>query len=92
MLENFQVNNYSFSNYKAINDSLCLIDYKNAKYQYKEIAIDPSKGYKYQGNFFGLLRELNINPKDYIFILHLNGYSSPYEFDGSKTTIKLNEF
>lgn len=89
MLENFQVNDYSFDNIETLNDNLQYIDYINNNYEFKEVIVEPILAYKYQGNLFGLFHELNISPNLFLFTLYINGYNNPIEYDGNKLTFKI---
>jgi len=89
MLENFQVNNYKINTYQELNDTINLIDYKDRKYGYNTITVNPDLAYKHQGSFFTLLNELGVSSKDYVYVLHLNGFVSPVEYDGILTTLKV---
>jgi hypothetical protein len=40
--------------------------------------------YRYQGNLFGLFREMNIDQSLYLYTMYINGLTSPVEFDGTK--------
>lgn len=88
MLEALMTNDFSFDTIQEINDNLQYLDYINHHYKYEEITIDPNIAYKYQGNFYGLLNELMINPKLYLFTLYLNKLTSPVEFNGNMLIIK----
>jgi len=89
MLESFQVNDYSFDNVIQLNDNLQYLDYIKANYEFKEINIDPSVAYKYQGNLFGLFRQLNISPNLFLYTMYINGYHNPVDFMGDKYTFQL---
>lgn len=91
MLENFQVNDYKFKDYLTMNDNLLYLDYINNNYDFTEINISPDIAYRYQGNFFGLLRELSaVETSLYLYTLYLNDLVNPTDFDGkNKLTIKI---
>jgi len=89
VLESFQVNDYKITNYQELNDKLNLIDFKDRKYRYNTITVDPALAYRHQGSFFTLLNELGVSPNDYVYVLHLNGLVSPLEYDGTMTTLKV---
>lgn len=65
------------------------IDYNMQRGRYKVLALDPSSSYKYQGDFFGLLHSLRVDPKHFIDILRVNNMNSPYDFQGTEVTIKI---
>jgi len=89
MLESFQVNDYSFENIIELNDNLQYLDYINADYEFKEITVEPDIAYKYQGNLFGLFRELDIHPNLFTYTMYINGYTNPVEFAGDKYVFKV---
>lgn len=89
MLENMLVNDYGFSNYGRINDNLLYLDYIDNHYEFKLIAVDPGLCYKYQGNFVGLMKRLDIEPKLYLYTMYLNKINNPLSFDGNATTLKI---
>lgn len=89
MLEDLQVNDYQFDSLTQMNDNLQYLDYINHNYQFQDTTVDPHLSYKYQGNLFGLFREMGIQPHLFVYTMYLNNYSDPREFDGIKTTFKL---
>lgn len=91
MLETLMVNDYQFESLTEINDNLQYLDYINANYEFNNVNVLPDIAYKFQGNFFGLLRHLgNIPPSLFTFTMYINGMTNPYEYDGEKMlTIKV---
>jgi len=83
------VNDYSFESYSEMNDYLQFIDYVNKNYEYDEKTITPDSGYKYQGNLFGLFRDMRITPNLFVFTMYLNGFTNPTEYDGVKLNFKI---
>lgn len=83
------VNNYLFTSEVKLNDSLLYIDYVNNEYGYPRTSIDPSIGYKYQGNFIGLLNAIGVDPKLYLFTMYVNGYTNPAEYPGDHLDLIL---
>lgn len=51
--------------------------------------IDKQQGVVYEGDFFGLLRNLGIPDFAHYATLRLNGYSSPMQFKRTTTTIMV---
>ena len=51
--------------------------------------ITPNAAYMYQGNFYGLLRALNISPDYHAFIAYVNNVRSPHDFDGKTYAIRI---
>jgi len=89
MLENFQVNDYSFESIQNLNDNLQYIDYIKANYIYKQVTVEPAVSYRFQGNLFGLLRNLNVSPSLFLYTMYLNNYSSPFDFAGDRHTFTI---
>ena len=89
MLETLQVNDFSFDSSTEINDNLQYIDFIKANYEFKEIAVDPSVAYRFQGNLFGLFRFLNIAPNLFMYSMYINGFTNPVEFRGDKYSFKI---
>lgn len=89
MLEQLQVNNYKFSDYRKLNDNLLYLDYIDITYNFNEVSVAPDVAQRYQGNLFGLFKEMRIDTDLYVFTMYINGYRSPVDFDGNKYTFKL---
>jgi hypothetical protein len=91
MLENLQVNSYDFENYTELNDNLLYLDYIKHNYKFEEITIQPILRHRYQGNFFGLLREINnVSPSLYLYTLYINNLTSPTDYnENSSLVIKI---
>ena len=88
MLEEMMKPLYSLDNYNELIDNILYLDYMKKNYSFKEVNINVGLGYKYQGNFYGLLNELStINSNLYLYTLYVNGYTSPDQYDGTKLTI-----
>ena len=51
--------------------------------------IDKQQGVVYEGDFFGLLRNLGIPDFAHYVIMRLNGFTSPMEFKRTTTTIMV---
>ena len=90
MLEEFITNDYSFEDVTELNDNLQYLDHINLNYEFKLVSVSPGIAYRYQGNFFGLLKELRtITPDLYVYTMYLNGLSNPTDYTGEKLTIKV---
>lgn len=89
MLETYQTNDFSFDSIQQLNDNLQYIDYIDHNYEYKTVNVDPDVAFRYQGNLFGLFKELNIQPHLYVYTMYLNKYNNPVEYDGTKITFVL---
>ena len=90
MLENEQVPLYGLDTYTELLDNILYLDYIRNNAAFKEVNINVGLGYKYQGNFYGLLNELgSINSSLYLYTLYVNGYVSPDQYDGTMLTIRV---
>lgn len=89
MLEEFQVNHYQFDSLTELNDNLQYLDYINQHYEFQTVNVQPDVAYRYQGNLFGLLRELKVKPPLFVYTMYLNGYTNPREYDGNETQFTL---
>lgn len=89
MLEDFQNGDYSFGSIQEMNDNLQYIDYINRNYVFNTQTVDPAMAYRYKGNFFGLLKEFNVNPNVFLYTLYINGYTNPRQFAGDKYTFLI---
>lgn len=82
-------NNYSIPDFPHLNDRLIYIDHVQRRYNYQEASVLPADAYRYQGNLYGLFRQLRISPALYTYAMYLNGYSHPANYEGVKNTFKL---
>ena len=89
MLDNYMTNNYSFPSYTYLNDNLLYLDYIEATYSFNYVTATPDQAFRYQGNLFGLFKELGIPPSLYVYTMFMNGYFNPMDYDGIKYTFKL---
>lgn len=89
MLEQIQVNEYKFDSYTELNNKLLYLDWINNNYKFNYVSTTPDISYRFQGNLFGLFRELQIPPNLFLFTMYLNGYTNPVDFDGTKLEFKL---
>jgi hypothetical protein len=90
MLENLQTQLYEFSDYSSLNDNLQYLDHISNNYKFNEVTVDPSILYRYQGNFLGLLKELNVVTSNlYLYTMYINNIVNPYDFDTTMTTLKI---
>ena len=89
MLNEYMTNEYSFPDPVYINDHLQFIDYVDRTYEYEVAIVEPAEAYRYQGNLFGLFKEMRISPKMYMYTMYINGLVSPVDFDGMKYNFKL---
>ena len=89
MLEAFMVNSFSFRSYTELNDNLLYLDYIKANYENSIVNIQPDVAYRFIGNFYGLLRELNIDPSLFLYTLYINEYNNPTEYNGLVYTLQI---
>jgi len=89
MLESLQTNDYSFNDYVQLNDKLLFIDYYLYNNQYEIKTTDPMTAYRYQGNLFGLFKEMGISQKQYVYVMYANGYTNPLNYEGKKIQFKV---
>jgi len=54
---------------------------------YRVNMIDDATAYKYDGDFFGLMYEMNVAPRYHWTIMRLNGLQSTFDYDYSQTRI-----
>ena len=81
---------YAFSAYSGMNDRLQYYDsILDEERKFSRELISPDIAYKHQGDFYGLLQKLNVDKKLFLFALHLNGYTTPFEYDGVRTSINI---
>lgn len=88
MISSLLVNNFKADDDIATNDLLQFIDH-NRHFGFKEAFVEPNVAYRFQGNFYGLLRELNIDLHLYLPTLYVNGFTNPVDFKGSEKSIKI---
>ncbi len=65
------------------------IDFNLRAGNFTNIMVDPATAYVYQGNFYGLLSKLGIDPNYHAFTAYVNGLKSPYDYDGVTYSIKI---
>jgi len=56
------------------------------------VVVSSHQGYKYEGDFYGLLGDLNILKKFHYIVMRVNGYESSADFDGNITHIVTPDF
>lgn len=81
---------YRFNKYQIINNMFLYYDameIESDKYELR--MIDPGVAWSFQGNFYGLLDHLRVDPQLFLITLYLNGYTSPFDFDGETSSIKV---
>ena len=53
----------------------------------KELTFDPAKGYKYEGDLYGLLNYLNVPIHLHYLTMRINGYDTPMEFKADRLSL-----
>lgn len=89
MLEQLYTNTYRFADYNKLNDNLLYLDHIDITYNFNEVGVSPDVALRYRGNLFGLFQHMGIEKDLYVFMMYINGYTSPVDFDGNKFTFKL---
>lgn len=56
------------------------------------LSVDVLKSYKYEGDFYGLLDDLNIDKKFHFIVLRFNGYTSSADFVADIEYILMPDF
>ena len=82
-------NETKFKEYSNIHDNLCYLDYLNKIKDFKVAIVPPDIAYRSKGNFYSLLYQMKIPSELYLYTLYLNGYTSPFEYDGYKKELKI---
>lgn len=88
MLETLQVNDYKFPNFVNLNDNLLYLDFIDLSYNFNEVSVLPDVALRYKGNLFGLFNEMGVSTNLYVFMMYINGYVSPTDFDGKRYVFK----
>lgn len=53
------------------------------------VEFEPAIGYKYEGDFYGLLQYLNIPQPNHYLIMRLNSYEAAYEFNADRLSVLI---
>lgn len=89
MLEQLVTVNFKSKPREAMNDVFLYTDYLGQIKDYDEIMIEPDVAFKYQGNFYGLLKYLNVEPKLFVLTLYVNRLNNPIDYKGEAGSIKI---
>lgn len=89
MLKNLANVDFKGGNPSETNDLLLYTDYLSQIKDHEETIIDPSMAFKFQGNFYGLLRELRVPGTYFIATLYLNNLTNPLDYKGKAGGIKI---
>lgn len=89
MLEQFMQNDYRVEDYPRFNDALLYLDATVNEQNIEYRGFEPAIGYKYQGNFFGLLKELEVPSNLFLYCLYVNGYTHPNQYQGNSFSVKV---
>lgn len=88
-LKNLMIDLGKFDEFSTLHDRLCFLDKINRITDFKIFTVDPATAMRSKGNFYSLLYQVGIPANLYLFTLYLNGFSSPYDYDGKKMEFKL---
>lgn len=72
-----------------MNDALLYTDYLSHIKDFEELIVDHSTAYKYQGNFYGLLKELGVNHSLFVLTMYVNGLVNPLDYDGVGGSLRV---
>ena len=89
MLEQYINRGYSYQTYTELNEQLLYTDFIASKYTFKEVMVDPIVSYRYQGNLYGLFKEMMIDPDLYLLAMYINCYNNPLNFEGKKIRFQI---
>lgn len=89
MLEQYMTRGPSYQTYTELNEQLLYTDFITSKYNLKEVMVDPIVSYRYQGNLYGLFKEMMIDPDLYLLAMYINGYNNPLNFEGKKVRFQI---
>lgn len=79
-----------YKNDNQINMSILYYDsLEDTRDKYRETIVEPGDGYRYQGDFYGLLSYLKVDPKLFLQTLYLNNLASPYDYNGEGMLLKI---
>lgn len=74
-----------FTNYKFLNDTMLFADDYAKTNNDKHIVAEQNRAYAFQGNLFGLFKEMGLHDNLHMLIMQYNGIDSPHDYDGIKT-------
>jgi hypothetical protein len=85
-LPNFRIrgDHEKFSNHFKLQ-----LDYINKTKGFEVVNVEDIIAYRYQGNLYGLFKELNIPAFMYEYTAYINGYLDPVDYDGTQTMFKI---
>ncbi|MDD2819150.1 MAG: hypothetical protein PHN51_10225 [Candidatus Nanopelagicales bacterium] len=89
MLSHLMVPMPGLPDYTRINETLLHMDFVNANYSYREVAVTPTEADRFQGNLYGLFYHLSIPPELHMYTMQLNGCLNPLNYDGKKQVFKV---
>jgi hypothetical protein len=85
-LPNFRIrsDHEKFSNYFKLH-----LDYINKTKGFSIVNVEDIIAYRYQGNLYGLFKEINVPAYLYEYTAYINDYMNPTDYDGTKTMFKI---
>lgn len=89
MLKELFTNNFKGEEDRVMNDTYLFIDYREASTEYELKVVEPGLAYRYQGNFYGLLKELTVPDYLYMNTLYINKLVSPLDYKGEGGVVKI---
>ena len=93
MLSMYMNNDLKIDNYDTFNDELLYVDRLDLKTKFNVTLIEPHMALKYEGNFYGLLKEIGTPISLYLQALYINRLTHPTDYRSSmlvvKTPVKL---
>lgn len=89
MLTQYMKPLFGIPTYQELNETILHIDFVDLFYEYEEVLISKMDAYRFQGNLYGLLRQLNVSRDMMLYTMHINGYNHPANYEGIKTVFKI---
>lgn len=81
---------FSFVDNIDVFERLLFLDsIRNEDRKSRDEMVEPALAWKHQGDFYGLLQELQIEERFWVPSLYLSGYTSPVQYDGERLSIRI---
>lgn len=81
---------FSYPDHESIRTVMLMYDaVQSDTDKYREQLVEPGLALQYKGDFYGLLMYYSLELRLFLPTLYLNGYTSPYEYDGEGGVIKI---
>lgn len=88
MLQQYMTNNLQIKDFHRFNDELLYLDRLDLRHNFETIIVDADVAYKHEGNFYGLLKDLGVQSKHYLYALYLNKLNHPSDYRPSLRVLK----